>query len=270
MRVLVTNDDGVSAPGMQVLAERLADHGHDVIVAAPASDRSGSGTAIGLTDEGTVLEYRSAEIAGRPDVVAFAVDAPPALIVIASCSGMFGPPPEIVVSGINPGWNTGVTILHSGTVGAALTAAAMRRSALAISCGPLPGSRFDTAADVAVHALGWLHERPAGTVLNVNVPDVDLDQARGIVEVPLSRSGVHGVRLSHVPTGMLMTPRQHTHAVTDATDSAAVLAGCIALTGLRVGPSAVAADGAATFLIDRLGVPEGGRSTLSGASATTP
>ena len=119
LRVLVTNDDGIAAPGLAALAAAVAALGHDVVVAAPATDHSGASSAIGPMGGPDGVAVTPVELDAVPDVPAFAVDAPPALIVIIGRLGAFGDAPDVVVSGINPGPNTGRSTLHSGTVGAA-------------------------------------------------------------------------------------------------------------------------------------------------------
>jgi 5'-nucleotidase len=133
MRVLVTNDDGVESRGLHVLARALVDTGLDVIVAAPDRDMSGSAAAIGQIHIDQEIEAEPIELPDLAGVVAYAVDGPPGLCVLAARLGGFGQPPDLVVSGINPGCNTGRAILHSGTVGAALTAANLGARGLAVS-----------------------------------------------------------------------------------------------------------------------------------------
>src|SRR6516162_6536778 len=131
MRVLVTNDDGVEAHGIHVLAAALRDASYDVLVVAPNSDRSGTGAAIGLIHADQHLDSEPVELPGCEGIPAHALDGPPGLCVCAARLGAFGTPPDVVVSGINSGANTGRAILHSGTVGAALTAQSFGASALA-------------------------------------------------------------------------------------------------------------------------------------------
>src|SRR5947199_9066406 len=135
LRVLVTNDDGIAAPGLTALAAAVHALGDEVVVAAPATDHSGASSAIGPMGGPDGVAVTPVELDGIPEVPAFAVDAPPALIVIIGRLGAFGDPPDVVVSGINPGPNTGRSTLHSGTVGAALTAANMGLSGLAVRVG---------------------------------------------------------------------------------------------------------------------------------------
>ena len=126
MRLLVTNDDGIEAPGLHALARAMVDAGHDVVVAAPIGDRSGSGAAIGNIQPEGDIRAEPYELPDLPGITAFGVDGPPALAVMAGRLGAFGPPADLIVAGINPGNNTGRATLHSGTVGAALTAVELR------------------------------------------------------------------------------------------------------------------------------------------------
>jgi 5'-nucleotidase len=182
--VLVTNDDGVGAPGLAALAAAAAGIGH-VVVVAPVDDRSGAGAAVAPAwlDEG--IRLAKVHVAGLGP--AFAVEGPPALCVLAGVSGGLGVRPRMVVSGVNRGPNTGLGILHSGTVGAALTAGNLGFPALAVSIDSTAPAHLDTAATVAAAAMDWLLQAPAGTVLNVNVPDLPFDQVRGVREAPLAR-----------------------------------------------------------------------------------
>src|SRR4051794_35335379 len=130
MRVLVTNDDGVTAPGIRHLALAVAEAGHEVVVAAPLTDMSGSGAALGRLHIDDHIDVEAHRLEGLEGVACYGVDGPPALAVLASRLGGFGEPCDVVLSGINPGANTGRATLHSGTVGAALTAANFGASGL--------------------------------------------------------------------------------------------------------------------------------------------
>lgn len=201
VRVLVTNDDGVHATGLTVLARSLAGAGLDLLVAAPANEASGAGAGVGplhMMDEG--IDVTAVEVPGLEGVEVIAVDALPALIVIAACLGAYGHPPDLVVSGINPGRNVGRAVLHSGTVGAALTAVHFNRRGLAVSIqsGPFSGfeaddgSRihFETAASLATELAPLVAEAPARTVVNLNVPNLPLADLRGVRWAKLARSGL--------------------------------------------------------------------------------
>lgn len=176
-RILVTNDDGIDSPGLRHLAVALNET-FEVVVAAPASDMSGSGTAIGRFDADYGVDLRRADFDG---VKAYAVLGPPGLAVTAAALGAFGSPPDIVVSGVNAGINTGHSVIHSGTVGAVLTARTFSRRGLAVSLAQSEPWHWDTAVAVAIGATQWLIGHPRHrTVLNVNVPGLALADVRGI------------------------------------------------------------------------------------------
>ena len=181
MRILVTNDDGVRAPGIAALARMAASTDHEVVVVAPMVDYSGAGAAVGPVHARDGVDYETYEIEGLAGVPTFGLDGPPALAVILTCVGGFGPPPDLVLSGINHGVNVGRSALHSGTVGAALTAAHFGLRSLAVSIrwgnDPVPWS---TPAALAGALIPVLAEAPAGTTLNLNVPNVAWSDLRGM------------------------------------------------------------------------------------------
>ncbi|MCU1373367.1 MAG: Survival protein SurE [Actinomycetia bacterium] len=180
MRILVTNDDGVQSPGLAALVAACVSTGHDIVVAAPQQDMSGTGAAIGKLHVDRTIDVAEHELPGLPGVPCHAVDGPPALAVIAAHLGAFGDPPDLVVSGINPGPNTGGAVLHSGTVGAALTAANFGFSGLAVSIGTGKHIHWETAAGLAVPLIDWLVTQPAKTVVNLNAPNLPLSEVRGV------------------------------------------------------------------------------------------
>lgn len=175
-RLLVTNDDGIDSPGLKALARSLAEQ-FDVIVAAPKADMSGSGTGIGRFDVDAGVELTPVSMEEVP--TAYSIDGPPGLAVTAAALGAFGRQPDLVVSGINAGINTGHSIIHSGTVGAALTARTFKMKGLAISLGQSDPWHWETAADFAVSAARWLVDRVETHVLNVNVPAVPPEDVAG-------------------------------------------------------------------------------------------
>ncbi|MGI8754365.1 MAG: 5'/3'-nucleotidase SurE [Acidimicrobiales bacterium] len=180
MRLLVTNDDGIESEGIQVLVRHLALAGHDLLVVAPDRNYSGSGAALGDLRPDQPLAVKRVRLDATPDVEAWALAGPPALTVVAARLGAFGAPPELVVSGINAGLNTGRSILHSGTVGAALTAQNFGFSGLAVSLDLGDRWYWDTAAALAVELLDRVARGPARSVLNLNVPACRREEVRGI------------------------------------------------------------------------------------------
>jgi 5'-nucleotidase len=210
-RVLVTNDDGIAAPGIRRLARAIADGGFDVVVAAPTDEYSGISAAMtAVVSEGRVIIERRhlPDLDGTP---AFAVNASPGYIVTLGRLGAFGEPPDLVVSGINRGANAGNAVLHSGTVGACLTAASAGLRALAVSLDVLTPAdasaasggaaiadlddvddetrNWQTAADIARKLMPALLTVPEGTVINLNVPDRRSEGVRGVKRAELARFG---------------------------------------------------------------------------------
>ena len=203
-RVLITNDDGIAAPGIRRLARAAADHGFDVVVAAPSEESSGVSAAMtAVVEDGRVVIDRRE--------LAFAVSASPGYIVTLGRLGAFGDAPDLVMAGINRGANAGNAVLHSGTVGACLTAASGGLKALAVSLDvltPTAGSaasggaaiadidkvddetrNWQTAADLARKLMPALLTAPDGTVINLNVPDRRADGVRGLTRARLARFG---------------------------------------------------------------------------------
>ena len=199
MRILVTNDDGVHAPGLAAMTRALAvwaaggPHAEDrqVVVVAPLTNHSGAAAAVGTVYERDAIAYRSATIEGAESVPAYGLDASPALSVIVGALGAFGPPPDLVVSGINLGVNVGRSVLHSGTVGAVLTGAQLGVRGLAVSLRS--GSdvdRWETASGIAVALVPALLAAPARSVWNLNVPSVAPGTLRGVRRGHISAAGI--------------------------------------------------------------------------------
>lgn len=190
MHALITNDDGVDTVGIRTLAGVAKAAGLDVTIAAPREERSGSSAALSALETGGRLLVEPRCLEGVEDVDAFAVHASPAMIVVAAARGAFGGAPDVVLSGINHGPNTGRAILHSGTVGAAFTAASHGLPALAVSMATATPANWDTAAEAARRALDWfLPTANTPYVLNVNVPDVPSGELRGIKRSALASFG---------------------------------------------------------------------------------
>lgn len=182
-RVLVTNDDGIESPGLHHLARALAPD-HDVVVVAPRHNMSGTGTGMGVVHDTIPLERRDID-----DIEAYVLDGPPGLAVMSAALGAFGPPPDLVVSGVNAGLNTGHSIIHSGTVGAALTAHTFGGRGIAVSLAPSEPWHWETAAPLAARIARWALDHRPRTTLNVNVPAVPPDQVTGIRWAPLDSFG---------------------------------------------------------------------------------
>ncbi|MFJ6657272.1 5'/3'-nucleotidase SurE [Streptomyces sp. NPDC091377] len=191
MRVLVTNDDGAAAEGLRRLAAFAADRGMEVLAAAPEGEASGSGTSRAVPSDGLV-RVGTRRVDG---ILVHTVAGAPALIVTLACQGVWGEPPDLVLSGINPGANLGSSVLHSGTVGAALTAARFGRPGVAVSIDLGAVLHWQTALLALAEVLPLVGVPGPGevptaarppVVLNVNAPNVPPEQLRGVRAVGLA------------------------------------------------------------------------------------
>lgn len=246
-RVLVTNDDGVHAPGILALAAALAEDGHDVVVAAPLDDRSGSGAALG-PGHATGVRTERLELPGLPGVPVHGLDGPPGMCVMAAHLGAFGDRPDIVASGINLGGNTGRSILFSGTVGAALAAVNFGIRGVAVSQALADPWHIGTGAAFGAAAVRWALGQPGGSVLNVNVPNLEVADVRGIRSGRLAPFGVVRTVLEGEVDGHLQLVLRETEDELDPdTDTMLVNAGYVSVNAL-VGPRAVDAGDALDVL----------------------
>jgi 5'-nucleotidase len=207
-RALITNDDGIDSPGLWALAAAAQDAGLDVVVAAPHVDASGVGASVlAVREAGRVRVHPREHPSG---VTAWAVEGHPAFIVHVAGRGFLDPVPDLVLSGINLGANTGRAVLHSGTVGAALTAALHGWRALAVSldCGwhPPEQPHWTAAQHVLPGALDVLLAAPEGTALSLNVPDRPPAELGQLREARLAAFGAVQVRTDHlVEDGVLVS-----------------------------------------------------------------
>jgi 5'-nucleotidase len=167
MRVLVSNDDGVDAPGIRALAAALREAGHAVVVVAPDRNRSGASNSLTLGQpiRATQRDAQTWSVAGTPtDCVHLAL------------SGLLDADPDIVLSGINDCSNLGDDVIYSGTVAAAMEGRCLGLPAIALSLATRDhdGAHYASAARAAVEILARLDGEPlpADTILNVNVPDL--------------------------------------------------------------------------------------------------
>jgi 5'/3'-nucleotidase SurE len=210
LRILLTNDDGVDAPGIKTLRAVLLEAGHDVTVVAPAGNQSGEGAKV--TSSGTLnYEQRS------PGV--WSIEGTPAdAVLVGLIHVMRDQAPDLVVSGANFGQNPGYAI-NSGTVGAATVSMYAGTPAIAISVGvdyaelntkpyPFPSTirAFAGAADLTVQLIADLQQEltgdggllPSHTILNVNYPALVPEEIRGVRVVPAARSA--GVSIDYNET----------------------------------------------------------------------
>ncbi len=182
MRILLTNDDGIYAPGIQALYHALRAK-HQVTVIAPDRERSAVGHAITLHEP-----LRASRVALNAHYSGYAVNGTPADCVKLGLYEMLATRPDLVISGINPGANVGINVNYSGTVAAAKEAALFGLPALAASVHSREGVHFADAARCVKDLAATVNRRglPRGTFLNVNIPDIPYDAIAGI---RISRQG---------------------------------------------------------------------------------
>ncbi len=176
MRILLSNDDGIHAPGLRTLYAALREAGHEVRVVAPISEQSGVSSSVTLTMPLRVREVVDGGFSGT------GVYGSPADCVKLALAELLPEKPDVVVAGINAGGNTGVDVIYSGTVAAALEGALSGCCSIAVSYDAF---RFDDISGQARHAaeligaVDW--ERiPQRRVLNLNYPHCPLSETRGV------------------------------------------------------------------------------------------
>lgn len=185
MKLLVGNDDGIFAPGVRVLANTLAAD-HDVTVVCP--DRERSATGHGLTIHQPIRAEQVTSIF-TDQVQAWACSGTPSDCIKLALGALLDSPPDFVLSGINQGPNLGTDVLYSGTVSAAMEGVIEGITSIAFSYASFTNSQFQPAADFAQGFLHHLIENPLSQpmLLNVNVPDLPIDQIKGVA---ITRQGI--------------------------------------------------------------------------------
>ena len=181
MRILLTNDDGIYAPGLDALHAELQRLG-TVDVVAPALEQSGVSHSITYLEPLLVKEiFREGTLFGR------AVAGSPADCVRMAMLEFCRPAPDLVVSGINSGANAGINVLYSGTVAAAIEGAFYGVTAIAVSLSENRHPNYRLAARHAVQVIEQLVSHvPAGSLWNVNVPETRPDWPLGVKTLPMS------------------------------------------------------------------------------------
>lgn len=230
LRLLISNDDGVYAKGLMILARILAELGN-VDIVAPDRNRSGASNSLTLN---VPLHIRSLENG------MISVEGTPTDCVHLAITGVLPEMPDIVITGINDGSNLGDDVWYSGTVAAAMEGRFLGLPALAIS---LVGERFryhETAAKVAYQLIQHIVKEPLppSTILNVNVPDLPYHGLKGFEVTRL------GTRHRSDPTIRQIDPRGHPVYWVGAagpeqdsgrgTDFFAINNNCVSITPLRV------------------------------------
>ncbi len=182
MRILLTNDDGVYAPGLRALRKELQQLG-EVVVVAPATEQSAVGHSITLLTPLLVQEV----LDEQNQFLGWAVEGRPADCVKLALLELLPEPPDLLVSGLNAGSNAGINVLYSGTVAAAIEGAFFRRTSIAVSLEyTKPKLDFPRAAELARKVIAQIlaHQPDPGTLFNVNIPSLDSGPIRGVRTVP--------------------------------------------------------------------------------------
>ena len=196
MKILLSNDDGYFAPGLNILAEHLAKIA-DITVVAPERNRSGASNSLTLDRPLSVKKASNGF---------FYVNGTPTDCVHIALTGLMDEMPDMVISGINDGANMGDDTIYSGTVAAAMEGYLLDIPSIAVSMSQHNATHFETAARVAVEMVQ--HYQKTGfaspTLLNINVPDVPYEQLNGRTVTRL------GKRHKAEPVIQLKTPRNET------------------------------------------------------------
>ncbi|AWH87939.1 5'/3'-nucleotidase SurE [Limnobaculum parvum] len=236
MKILLSNDDGISAPGIQILAEHLRKFAQ-VQVVAPDRNCSGSSNALTLELPIRIHTQQQGDISVR---------GTPTDCVYLGVNALMIPRPDIVVSGINAGANLGDDVIYSGTVAAAMEGRHLGLPALAVSL--VGNQHFETAAVMACRLLRMLEQEPLRTnrILNINVPDLPLNEIKGFKVTRCGRRHpADQVICQQDPRGhdiyWIGPPGEKDDAGAD-TDFAAVEQGYVSITPLQVDLTAYAAQ----------------------------
>lgn len=192
MRIMLTNDDGIDAPGLTSLFGQIADMG-ELHVVAPATAQSATSHGVTFHRPIRVQNRNSDNGHERPPASQLAVEGRPADCVKLAMSDLVPQPIDLVISGMNAGANVGINVIYSGTVAAAMEAAFLGIPAIAVSLhiGNRDTIDWQRAARYARQAIDWALDGPMKThsVLNINVPILDDGQTpRGIRVVPINKS----------------------------------------------------------------------------------
>lgn len=245
MKILVSNDDGYMSEGIKTLAEELAKLG-EITVVAPDRNRSGASNSLTLENPLRVNQLSD-------DI--YRVEGTPTDCVHLAITGLLDYEPDMVVSGINAGANLGDDVLYSGTVAAAMEGRFLGLPAIAISLVGTQGKHYQTAAWVAHQLVSKQQVKalPADTILNVNVPDLPIEELQGFETTRLGhRHKAEPVIKEFDPRGRAMYwigPAGEEEDAGPGTDFNAIRRGAVSVTPLHIDlTSYKAMDGLATWL----------------------
>lgn len=237
MRILLSNDDGILAPGIAALHDALGDVG-EVTVAAPESPQSAAGHAITLHQP---LSVKRITVQNGRSFSGLSIDGRPADCVRLAIRSLLPQAPDVVISGLNAGANVGINVFYSGTVAAAAEAAMMGIPAVAFSASHAAGEiDFPRAAALCRRVLDQLLARglTRGDLFNVNIPVLRPGRPLGVRVVPQSRAEIEdcyertgdaaGAELYRIGQEYRFTPDQ------EYTDVVSLAEGYVTITPLHV------------------------------------
>ena len=185
MQILLTNDDGIFAPGLAAIYKELTKIG-DVIVVAPADSRSGTSHSVTLKKP---LVCNKVDINGQ--FTGLSVQGSPADCVKLAVMQLHAGPIDLLVAGINNGANAGINVYYSGTVAAAMEGAFSKIPAVAMSLASEEQMDFEKAANYCAKILKKLMPLKSGGVININIPQLSKGEPKGVRVVPQSTEGFH-------------------------------------------------------------------------------
>jgi 5'-nucleotidase len=230
MKILVSNDDGYQATGINVLADALARIA-DIVVVAPDRNRSAASHSLTLEDPLRIREVGENR---------YCVNGTPSDCVHLALTGFLEEEPDLVVSGINHGANLGDDVIYSGTVAAAMEGRFLGLPTIAVSLVGQHLTHFETAARVATEFVQRLHKHslPSEIIFNVNVPDRPYEELTGIQAVRLGfrhkSEPVVKAQDAHGRTIYWVGPAGKSQDTGDGTDFHAVDEGAVSVTPLKI------------------------------------
>ncbi|MBT4796674.1 MAG: 5'/3'-nucleotidase SurE [Candidatus Marinimicrobia bacterium] len=179
MRILISNDDGYLAQGIQVLTKYLSID-HQVVVVAPSENKSAASSSLTLDKPLKPIKINANT---------YSIDATPSDCVHLALCGFLEGKFDLVVTGINFGPNLGDDVIYSGTVAGAIEGRFLGLPSVAISLASWEGKNFDTAGKIALKVINQIHTSQLShdTVLNINIPDVKIDDIQGFQTTRLGK-----------------------------------------------------------------------------------
>ncbi len=232
MQILLTNDDGIFAPGLAAIYKELVKIG-DVTVVAPADSRSGASHSVTFKEP---LVCNKVDINGL--FHGFSVQGSPADCVKLACLQICEQPIDLLVAGINNGVNAGINIYYSGTVAAAMEGAFLKIPSVAMSLAVDDHMDYEKAAEHCVKVLKKLMPLESGYVTNINIPQLSKGRPKGVRVVPQSIGGFHEYYVTQKneqgQTVFQLAAGMHREEE-DSTDTTALTDGFITVTALALG-----------------------------------